>query len=59
MRLPLSGDSLLFSAQGTPMNARSTVAQEAITKTLDDYYAAHPASFMEGLEELDLTQFIK
>ena len=59
MRLPLSGESLLFSAQGTPSAARAHVAQNAISKTLDDYYAAHPATYLEGLEELDLTQYIE
>ena len=59
MRLPLSGDSLLFSAQGNPTVARVTVSQNALTKTLDDYYAAHPATYIEGLEDLDLTQYIE
>lgn len=59
MRLPLSAESLLFSAQGTPSAARVSVAQNAITKTLDDYYAEHPATYIEGLEELDLTQFVQ
>lgn len=59
MRLPLSGESLLFSAQGTPTVARATVAQNALTKTLDDYYAAHPATYIDGLEDLDLTQYIE
>lgn len=59
MRLPLSGDSLLFSAQGTPATARRSVAENAITKTLDDYYTAHPAEYIDGLEDLDLTQFVK
>ena len=58
MRLPLKGDSLLFSAQGNPQTARTTVAQERITKALDDYFAAHPPVYAEGLEELDLTQYI-
>jgi len=59
MRLPLSGDSQIMSAQGTPTTARSIVSENAITKLLDDYYAEHPASYMEGLEKLDLTQFIQ
>jgi len=58
MRLPLSGDSLLFSPQGTPQTARVSVAQERITKDLDDYYTAHAPVYAEGLEELDLTQYI-
>lgn len=59
MRLPLSGGSLLFSAQGSPTVARATVAQNALTKELDDYYAAHPATYIDGLEDLDLTQYIE
>ena len=58
MRLPLGGDSLLFSPQGTPQTARVSVAQEKITHDLDDYYAAHPPVYADGLEELDLTQYI-
>ena len=59
MRLPLSGDSLLFSPQGNPTVARVTVSQNALTRTMDDYYAAHPATYIEGLEDLDLTQYIE
>ena len=59
MRLPLSADSQIASVQGTPAAARSIVSENAITKLLDDYYAEHPASYMEGLEKLDLTQFIQ
>ena len=58
MRLPLGAESLLFSPQGTPQIARIAVAQERITKDLDEYYAAHPPVYAEGLEELDLTQYI-
>ncbi|MBQ6927466.1 MAG: peptidylprolyl isomerase [Oscillospiraceae bacterium] len=58
MRLPLGADSLLFSPQGTPQTARVTVAQEKITHDLDDYFAAHPPVYAEGLEDLDLTQYI-
>ena len=58
MRLPLGGDSLLFSPQGTPQTARVSVAQEKISHDLDDYYAAHPPVYAEGLEDLDLTQYI-
>ena len=59
MRLPLSADSQIASVQGTPAAARSIVSENAITKLLDDYYAEHPASYMEGLEKLDLTQYIQ
>ncbi len=58
MRLPLGGDSLLFSPQGTPQTARVTVAQEKITHDLDEYFAAHPPVYADGLEDLDLTQYI-
>ena len=58
MRLPLTGESLLFSPQGTPQTARVSVAQEKISHDLDDYYAAHPPVYAEGLEDLDLTQYI-
>ena len=58
MRLPLNADSLLFSPMGTPQIARVAYAQERITRDLDDYYAAHPPVFADGLEELDLTQYI-
>ena len=58
MRLPLGAESLLFSPQGTPQIARVAVAQERITKDLDDYYTANPPVYAEGLEDLDLTQFI-
>ena len=59
MRLPLSGESLLFSAQGNPSMARVSVAQNALTKLLDEYFEAHPATYIDGLEELDLTKFVK
>ncbi len=58
MRLPLSGESLLFSPQGTPQIARVAVAQERITKDLDEYYTANPPVYAKGLEDLDLTKFI-
>ena len=58
MRLPLGAESLLFSPQGTPQTARVTVAQEKITHDLNDYAAAHPPVYAEGLEDLDLTQYI-
>lgn len=58
MRLPLNADSLLFSPMGTPQIARVAYAQERITRDLDDYCAAHPPVFADGLEELDLTQYI-
>ena len=59
MRLPLSADSKLSTATGTPLTARESVAQNAITAELDQYFQDHPAEYIEGLEELDLTQYIK
>ena len=59
MRLPLSADSKLSTATGTPVTARESVAQNAITAELDQYFQDHPAEYIEGLEELDLTQYIK
>ena len=59
MRLPLTGDTMLFSSQGTPQNARVAVAQQSITRDLDAYFAAHPPVYAEGLEDLDLTQYIE
>ena len=58
MRLPLSADSKLSTATGTPMTARESVAQNAITAELDQFFQDHPAEYIEGLEELDLTQYI-
>ena len=58
MRLPLGAESLLFSPQGTPQIARVAVAQERITRDLDEYYEAHPPVYADGLEDLDLTQYI-
>ena len=59
LRLPLNAESLLFSAQGTPRTARLTIAQERLTRDLDDYFAAHPPVYAEGLEDLDLAKYIQ
>ena len=59
LRLPLSGDSLLFSQQGTPVTARRQMSQNDITAKLDAFYDANPAAYADGLEELDLTQYLK
>jgi len=59
LRLPLKGDSLLFSPQGTPSTARSTMAQSDINAKLDAFYEANPATFADGLEALDLTQYLR
>ncbi len=59
MRLPLDSEGLLFSSMGTPETARRTIAQEEIARILDEYYEANPPQFMEGLEDIDLLQYIK
>ena len=58
MRLPLRADSLLSTTTGTPLEARKSVAQESITAQLDAWFTAHPAAYIEGLEDLDLTKYI-
>ena len=59
LRLPLDADSLLFSAQGTPSTARSQMAQEDLSEKLDAFYTANPPTYAEGLEALDLTQYLR
>ncbi len=59
VRLPLSGDSLLFSPQGTPVTARRQISQDAMSEKMDAFYEANPAVYAEGLEDLDLTRFIR
>ena len=58
LRLPLRADSLLFSAQGTPVNARVQMSQSDLTDKLDAFYLANPAAYADGLEDLDLTPYI-
>ncbi|MBQ9686485.1 MAG: peptidylprolyl isomerase [Oscillospiraceae bacterium] len=58
LRLPLRGDSLLYSAQGTPYTAREQLASAGAAEALTAFEAEHPAEFADGLEELDLTPFI-
>ena len=59
LRLPLSADSKLSTTTGQSLTARESVAQNAITADLDQFFQDHPAEYIEGLEELDLTQYIK
>lgn len=59
LRLPLSAESLLSSSQGSPITARKSVAQDGIAKLFDDYFAANPAEYADGLKELDLTKYIQ
>ena len=59
VRLPLRSDSTLMNGQSSPVAARQSVAQNGITKALDTWFEAHPATYAEGLEALDLTKFVK
>lgn len=59
MRLPLRPDSLLYSAQGTPSTARREAAVEGMNRLLDEYIEAHPVVIAEGIEDLDVTKYIK
>ncbi len=59
MRLPLSAESLLYSSQGTPSTARVQLSSLRFAEEIDAFLQAHPAEYAEGLEELDVTQFIK
>ena len=59
LRLPLDADSLLFSAQGTPSTARSQMAQQELSEKLDAFYTANPPAYADGLEALDLTQYLR
>ncbi len=59
VRLPLRSDSTLMNGQSSPVTARQSVAQNGITKALDTWFEAHPATYAEGLEALDLTKFVK
>ena len=59
VRLPLKSDSTLMNGQSSPVAARQSVAQNGITKALDTWFEAHPATYAEGLEALDLTKFVK
>ena len=59
VRLPLRSDSTLMNGQSSPVTARQSVAQNGITKALDTWFEAHPATYAEGVEALDLTKFVK
>jgi len=58
MRLPLGGESLLYSSQGTPSTARVQMAALRFAEEVDAYLADHPVEYAEGVEDLDLTQFV-
>ena len=59
MRLPLKGDASLLTLQGTSTTARRELAQKRITEALDAFQEAHPVEFAEGVEDFDLTPFLK
>ena len=59
MRLPLRPDSLLYSAQGTPVTARAEAAAVGMNEELELVIEATPVAYADGIEDLDLTQFIK
>lgn len=59
VRLPLKSDSTLMNGQSSPVAARQSVAQNGIVKVLDEYFEAHPPVYAEGLEDLDLTKYVK
>lgn len=58
MRLPLGGESLLYSSQGTPNTARVQMAALRFAEEVDAFLEAHPVEYAEGVEDLDLTQFV-
>lgn len=58
LRLPLSGDRLLYSAQGTPFTARQQLMSTHTAEALAAFEAEHPVTYAEGLEELDLTKYV-
>ena len=59
MRLPLRADSLLYSQQGTPTTARQEAAAAGMNGELADFIEAKPVTFADGIEELNLVQYIK
>ena len=59
MRLPLRADSLLYSAQGTPVTARQETAVAGMNDRLAAFIEANPVAFAEGIEDLDLVKYLK
>ena len=59
MRLPLRPESLLYSAQGMPVSGREEAAAAAMNKKLGAFMDENPVSYAEGIEDLDLTKYIK
>ena len=59
MRLPLRADSLLYSAQGTPVTARQETAVAGMNDRLAAFIEANPVAFAEGVEDFDLVKYLK
>ena len=59
MRLPLRADSLLYSAQGTPVTARQETAVTGMNNRLAAFIEANPVAFAEGIEDFDLVKYLK
>ena len=58
MRLPLKGDASLMTLSGSTTTARQELAVSGITADLDAFQEAHPAEYVEGLEEFELAPYI-
>ena len=59
MRLPLRPDSLLYSAQGMPVTGREEAAVAGMNEKLAAFIEANPVTYAEGIEDLDLTKYLK
>ena len=59
MRLPLRPDSLLYSAQGMPVTGREEAATAGMNQKLSAFSEANPVTYAEGIEDLDLTKYLK
>ncbi len=59
MRLPLRADSLLYSAQGTPVTARQETAVAGMNEKLTSFVEANPVTYADGVEDFDLVKYLK
>ena len=59
MRLPLCAESLLYSAQGMPVTGREEAAVAGMNEKLAAFIEANPVTYAEGIEDLDLTKYLK
>ncbi len=59
MRLPLRAESLLYSAQGMPVTGREEAAVAGMNEKLAAFIEANPVTYAEGIEDLDLTKYLK